>query len=304
MPSPESNPPVSAQAFQEKLLTIDLIDALRREEQRLDDALGDHQRMLVLRDDIKGYYAKAGITVPEATIDQAIKERQEQRYAFRPPALGTLGRTIATLYVHRKLTTVAVLLIAAIGVGTGLTVGQRAQAERAQFQSAQHCLIDAEARAGAPDARALDALQAEGDALQRGAEPGALQTWVVHAERTCTFFTQPLELRVTTQRGEKTGVRRDFRGAAGRQVSGYYIIADVVSPSGTPALALVTDVEHNAVHDAGRVGVRTSDSQYEALKRDKQDDGLISERVIGTKPANSLQWQLADAYASDFIVEW
>ncbi|MES2606233.1 MAG: DUF6384 family protein [Pseudomonadota bacterium] len=94
-----SNP--DAKAFEDKLLTIDLVDGLRREQERLDAALADAGRMQELRTEIQTYYAQAGITVSDALIDKAIAERQAQRFTFRPPALGLAGRFFANCYIYR-----------------------------------------------------------------------------------------------------------------------------------------------------------------------------------------------------------
>lgn len=107
-----------ARAFEEKLLTIDLIDSLRREQERLDAALGDAERMQVLRTEIQNYYAQAGISVSEALIDQAIAERQAQRLAFRPPALNPFGKLAASAWVYRKRVAAVLLLLVTAG-GTG-----------------------------------------------------------------------------------------------------------------------------------------------------------------------------------------
>lgn len=468
----------NAKAFEEKLLTIDLVDALRREEMRLDAALSDSERMLALREEIKAYYAKAGISVSEAIIDQAIAERQAQRYAFAAPRLSAAGKFFATLYVRRNAVVMGVAALALIAliaqqidssyqgwqqerelatyrsrittqvgdvqrafadwkslpetlpafppaevaaagswyqqlgdayaqarsvlrehatcsvvsVPEKLAPGwsgeanlahcaaqapaiaaavQRAQQQlgaatataqalnahgdlRAQFAAqpalldwpataqawqdvntqalrsegreafiaavtaatatvteiagqsrayaeAQQCLTTAGAEASGNDAEQLNALITQGQQLRTGnADAGQLKTWQTQARQTCEFFRQAMELQIVSGGREKTGVRRDFN----KKTSGYYIIADVLTPAGTPASALVTDVEQGQRHYLQRVGVRTSNEQYEAIKRDKQDDGRISQRLIGRKPANSLQWQLQPEYNTDFIVRW
>ncbi len=468
----------NAKAFEEKLLTIDLVDALRREENRLDAALSDGERMLALREEIKTYYAKAGISVSEAIIDQAIAERQAQRYAFAEPRLGALGKFFATLYVRRNAVVMGVAALALIaliaqqidssyqdwqqeraladyrsGIAAQVSDVQRAFGDwktlpetlpafpaadipaiagwqqqlgenyaqargvlrehatcsvvsvpeklapgwrgesnlaacaaqapaiaaavqraqqvlaaatatvqaanahndlRAQFAAqpalldwpataaawqevntqalrsegreafiaavtaagstvtqiagqsrayadAQQCLSTAGADAGGNDAEQLNALITQGQQLRSAnADAAQLKTWQTQAQQTCDFFRQAMELQIVSGGREKTGVRRDFN----KKTSGYYIIAEVLTPAGTPASALVTDVEQGERHYLQRVGVRTSNEHYEAIKRDKQDDGRISQRLIGRKPANSLQWQMQPEYNTDFIVRW
>lgn len=68
--------------------------------------------MQELRTEIQAYYAQAGITVSDAPIDQAIEERQQQRFVFRAPDLSPLGHVFASSYVHRGKVATAVVLVA------------------------------------------------------------------------------------------------------------------------------------------------------------------------------------------------
>lgn len=120
-----SNP--DPRAFEEKLLTIDLIDGLRREQERLDLALTDADRMKALRTEIQGYYAQAGITVSDALIDKAIAERQQQRFAFKPAKLGLSGRFIAGCYIYRTRLAAGVGTVALFSLF--LWLGQRQVAQ-------------------------------------------------------------------------------------------------------------------------------------------------------------------------------
>ncbi|MFN4291985.1 MAG: DUF6384 family protein [Permianibacter sp.] len=104
----------NAKAFEEKLLTIDLVDGLRREQERLDLALNDAEQMKALRTQIQAYYQQAGINVSDALIDQAIAERQAQRNVFKPSKLSTLGKLVATAYVFRRRIALTLGALAAI----------------------------------------------------------------------------------------------------------------------------------------------------------------------------------------------
>ena len=106
----------NAKAFEEKLLTIDLVDGLRREQERLDLALSDGEQMKALRAQIQAYYQQAGISVSDALIDQAIAERQAQRNTFKPNKLSAIGRAVATGYVYRRRIGIGLSALAAVTV--------------------------------------------------------------------------------------------------------------------------------------------------------------------------------------------
>src|SRR5688572_17635370 len=127
----------NAKAFEEKLLTIDLVDGLRREQERLDLALDDRERMEELRKEIHSYYSQAGIVVSDALIDRAIAERQQQRFAFKPPKLGTAGHIAARAWIYRGRVGALVATIALVASGSWFIEQQFAERALQEQQVAE-----------------------------------------------------------------------------------------------------------------------------------------------------------------------
>ncbi len=469
----------NAKAFEEKLLTIDLVDGLRREQERLDLALNDGEQMKVLRTQIQAYYQQAGITVSEALIDKAIAERQAQRNTFKPNKLSAIGRAVATTYVYRRrigigLSALAVITVLGWFIDRQVTAWQterelnayrnELQQKLDTFQRAQHsiaslpatltalesaqipalpqwsqqlqldfaqaklaltadsscaalalpaelnkpwseaaeldrcyasseslqgaasraqqamqahqqlatavqqyellnqrvaampalqdwravstallaattntvvgsdrqsfvnatehaaktvdtiatvaanharsagCLRDATGLASGDDKASLTGLLDTGLAYREADQISGVTGWTEQADKTCTFFKTPVELRIVSERGEKTGVWRYYDGKKGAKT--YYIIVDALTGGDNPVDALIESVEDQKDYQRHRFGVRVDERTFEAIKRDKQDDGLLEQPEIGRKPANSLRWQLADGFDAQFIAEW
>lgn len=469
----------NAKAFEEKLLTIDLVDGLRREQERLDLALNDGEQMKALRSQIQAYYQQAGISVSDALIDQAIAERQAQRNLFKANRLSAIGRLVASSYVYRRRIGVGLITLAAITVfawfldqqisswqrerelsayrselqqklddvqqslksadalptelaalssaqipalpqwsqqlqldfaQARLTLGTEAacaaltvpeemtkpwngetelqrcheQSERLQSASLQaqqtvrahqqlasavqqyellsqrvtampslsewravstamtsannntvvgsdrqafvsaseqaaqaietiatvassharsvSCLRDASSQASSSDQATLTELMNTGLGYRDAEQISGVDKWTAQADRTCAFFKQAVTLRVVSERGEKTGVWRYYDGNKGGKT--YYIIVDALSGGDAPVEALIQSVEDQKNYQRQRFGVRVDERTFEAIKRDKQDDGLLDQPEIGQKPANSLRWQLQPGFDAQFIAEW
>lgn len=295
----------SAKAFEEKLLTIDLVDGLRREQERLDLALDDRERMQELRTEIRAYYEQAGIVVSDALIDRAIAERQQQRFAFRPPKLGPAGHIAARAWIYRGRVTAIAGTIAVVASGGWLIEQQldkRAQQQLAEAERAHAnalaCLAESAAGAAPEDVAILEALQREGAALS----PAGAEDWNREANATCAFFATPVRLRVVSESGEQSGVWRYFDGNRGARA--YYLVVDALSASGAPVAVPFESAEDGREYRQARFAVRVDEALYERVRADKQDDGVLQDRDAGAKPANSLQWDLPAGFEPSFIAEW
>ena len=172
----------NAKAFEEKLLTIDLVDGLRREQERLDAALDDTERMQELRGEIQAYYSQAGIVVSDALIDKAIAERQEQRFAFRPPKLGARGHAVASAWVSRGRigATAAVVAVAAFG---GWFIEQQLAARELREQlAAYRAELQQQVDAVTDVQRDVAALPEELGAIESTQQIPALPGWLLELQ--------------------------------------------------------------------------------------------------------------------------
>ena len=471
----------NAKAFEEKLLTIDLVDGLRREQERLDLALNDAEQMKTLRTQIQAYYQQAGIAVSEVLIDQAIAERQAQRNTFKPNKLSALGRWVATAYVFRRRIAITLGALAAItllawyldqqisswqqareldayrdelqqrldavqslqqqaaalptelatltasdgisipalsqwsatlqlgyrqaqltlrgdsrctalqlpdelvkpwsgestlaactaqeptlqqalqqaqtlqrdhqqlamsvqafgllsqrvaalpvlqawrAVATTLAAAQAstvagsdylqfidstATASKAVEQiaavapahaSAVSCLQEAVGSADNADQNRLRALLDKGLGLPQAERADDVGDWTASADQTCRFFNSAVTLQLVSERGEKTGIWREYDG--NRRARTYYLIVDALA-AGSKTEVLVQSAEDQREYSRHRFGVRVDEATFERIKRDKQDDGLLEQPEVGQKPARSLRWQLPPGFDAKFIVEW
>ncbi|WP_157966830.1 DUF6384 family protein [Pseudomonas sichuanensis] len=124
------------------------------------------------------------------------------------------------------------------------------------------------------------------------------------------FATEPLTLELIDRPGIKSGVERCYEasGCSENSLRGksWYLIVEPLDSTGKPAFAPVTSVEDGTTRWASRFGVRVSYNEYLRVRQDKLDDGHISQRLIGEKPANSLTLRFNQRIspAPDMILEW
>ncbi|MHA6163898.1 DUF6384 family protein [Pseudomonas sichuanensis] len=124
------------------------------------------------------------------------------------------------------------------------------------------------------------------------------------------FAAEPLTLELIDRPGIKSGVERCYEasGCSENSLRGksWYLIVEPLDSTGKPAFAPVTSVEDGTTRWASRFGVRVSYNEYLRVRQDKLDDGHISQRLIGEKPANSLTLRFNQRIspAPDMILEW
>ncbi|MGP0171135.1 DUF6384 family protein [Pseudomonas sp. NCHU5208] len=101
------------------------------------------------------------------------------------------------------------------------------------------------------------------------------------------FAQQALSIDVVSRSSERSGVERTYRerGVSGRA---WFAIVEATDASGNVIKVPILDVETDKKAVVQTFGVRISEAEYQRLKEDKQQDGHIDNRHMGTKPAKSL----------------
>ncbi len=95
---------------------------------------------------------------------------------------------------------------------------------------------------------------------------------------------------IVSRPGERTGVFRVPDANTGAR--NYYLIVEALDPSGTALALPVTSEEDGKTATVSKWGVRVPKATYDAVARDKGDDGIVENRVLADKPRG----QLAPAY--------
>lgn len=298
----------------ELMLAMDVVDTLRHRETLVERELGQDLRDAELKERLRTLYKSQGLEVTDRILEQGIAALRESRFSYEPPSPG-LKRTLALLWVRRGTAGkwLAGILVA-LGLGGGYLVYEQGAAERmaeaARVEIAQTLpkslataadLAAREARAASARAR-VDTLVADGEAALARKDPVAARKAIAGLEELRGKLVQEYTLRIVARPGERTGVFRVPDVNTGAR--NYYIIVEAVTPSGEVLRLPVLSEENSKVETVDKWGVRVPQATYDAVGRDKQDDGIVQRNKLGEKRRGDLDPTYLMAVMGGAITKW
>ncbi len=138
-------------------------------------------------------------------------------------------------------------------------------------------------------------------ALNRGDLEGARQG----SQGLQQFYgqlVQEYELRIVSRAGEPSGVWREPDDQPGAR--NYYLIVEAVTPRGEILTVPVTSEEDGKTRKVAKWGMRVAAEVFEAVRRDKQDDGIVGNRRFGVKKRGDLLPAYLMRTTGGAITEW
>jgi len=147
-----------------------------------------------------------------------------------------------------------------------------------------------------------DALLADGEnALRAGDRAGAAKA---KAELTALAddLVQEYKLTIVSRPGESTAVWRRPPGKSSAR--NYYLIVEAITPKGEKLQLPIRDEETGETKLVSRFGVRVPESVYESVRRDKTDDGIVKDNVVGIKKRGRLTIEYKMPAEGGFITRW
>ena len=154
------------------------------------------------------------------------------------------------------------------------------------------------------DAGQFQPLFAKVDQAVRVMDATAAEQGLKEVEQLRAIAATPLTLEVVSRTGEKSMVERNFDPTGGKS---WYLLAEALDASGNVVPLPITSVETGERRYASMFGVRVNQATYQAAKNDKQADGLVDDRLMGKKAANSLSFAFVKGPVKtkpDYILEW
>lgn len=206
-------------------------------------------------------------------------------------------------------------------------IQQRLTEQKGIIDRAQNDLENAEAAIGSirslgTDFNDLDSLRAEAlkaarekgvaekiEALYNNAlsavKSGDLET--AKTTRNALQYTrdvlgQEYTLQIVSRPGTPSGVWRYPDDS--RTARNYYLIVEAVSPSGQRLKLPITSEEDGKVRVASEWGLRVEPQVYEQVKQDKQQDGIVNRKIVGSKKRGDLTPEYTVATTGGTITEW
>jgi hypothetical protein len=298
----------------ELMMAMDVVDTLRHQENLALKELGQDDRDDGLKARLRQIYEDQGLAVNDRILEAGIKALKEQRFSYTPEGSG-FGRFMAGLWVKRGLVgTALAALVVAGGVAIGVTAWNETQALRAADQarvelettlpqqlSQAYAQAKAEARVGTAG-QAADRLIADGQAALARKDAVGARKAITDLDALRAALVQTYVLRIVSREGEQTGVFRI--PDVNTQARNYYLIVEPVTPSGQVLALPILNEETNRTETVSKFGQRVSREVFDAVRRDKQDDGIIQRNALGEKPRGTLDIVYSMPVLNGRITKW
>jgi hypothetical protein len=115
-------------------------------------------------------------------------------------------------------------------------------------------------------------------------------------------LAQAYRIRIVQRAGEPSGIWRV--PAANPRAQNFYLIVEAVDAQDRVVRTRVTSEENRRTAEVTRWGLRVPPEVFEAVRRDKQDDGIIQNDIVGEKRAGERErrWRINTTGAA--ILEW
>jgi hypothetical protein len=301
------------QTLDELMLAMDVVDTIRFRELIVERELGQGERDDALRARLREIYKSQGIEVTDAIIDQGIKALRESRFVYTPPPAG-LGRTLALMWVRRGriIAWTSALLIGVTALWGGYQYGLVAPAERAAANArleltetlpkalaTANAAVMAEARVDAARTQA-EALLRDGQAALAANNADGARTAIAGLDALRTKLVQTYQLRIVSD--NTTGFYRIPN--VNESARNYYIVVEAIGPDGRALTVPVTNEEDSRSYNVAAWGIRVPQTTFEAVARDKRDNGIIENRILGDKQRGELDPRYRMSVLGGAVTSW
>jgi hypothetical protein len=296
------------------MMAMDVVDTLRHEEGQIARELDSDARDAAMVERLRQVYASQGIDVPDHILKAGVEDLKRDRFVYTPPSAG-FQRTLALIYISRStwskwLAALAAVLIVFTGAWFFLVKlpAQRAEAElqarltalpatltelvgridglteNTEVETTAKTLAD-DGKLALADGRTEAAFKAEADLRDLAAR-----------------LQEVFEVRIVSREGVPTGVSRIPE--ANPDTENYYIVVEAVDPDGNILNRKILSEESSEAELVDKWGQRVTDTIYNAVRRDKMEDGIVQKGVLGQKRRGELDIKWRSGVQDGAITKW
>ena len=307
--------PSQPQKLDDVMIAMDVVDTLRHREHLVERELNEDGRESELIARLRQIYREQGIEVPDQVLAEGVKALKDSRFVYTPPP-ASWKRTLLTLWVKRQLygtrtgLAAAVLLLLAGSYYAFVSRPARLAKEQARIEITQtlpkqlrqtHADImaiatDAEAKAKAT------ALATDAERAIRAGDRAAMVKVNGELAQLQQDLLREYSLTIVSRAGESTGIwRRPPQGGLARN---YYLIVEAIAPDGRKLSLPIRNEETGMVETVSKFGVRVPEETFQAVARDKRDDGIVQKNRFGVKRRGTLTVDYEMPFEGGFITKW
>lgn len=299
----------------ELMMAMDVVDTLRHDERIALKELGSDERDAAMIQRLREIYTSQGIEVSDRILREGVENLKQNRFVYSPPAVG-FQRLLALIYVTRMrwAKAIAILLLLAVAAVLAwrfLVVAPREQAAEALrielTQTLPTQIAETVRRIGevAEEAAAREqaaTLATGGQAALAANDAAAARKALADLKALEARLLQVYDIRIVSRPGTPTGVTRIPE--ANTSARNYYLVVEAVAPDGSVLPQNVTSEEDGARKTVTIWGQRVPQSTFDAVRRDKEEDGIVSNPVLGVKARGRLQPEWRAQVETGAITQW
>jgi hypothetical protein len=303
------------QTLDDLMIAMDVVDTLRHREDLVERELDEEGREAELIERLRKIYRDQGIEVPDKVLLDGVKALRESRFVYTPPPPGW-KRTMLTAWARRDVYGRRTGIAAAV-IGAGLGGYYLLQVRPARLAQEQvrveltqtlpkglkqaHANVLAIAVDPAAKQKA-EALLADGERALRDGNRAAAAKAKGELSALADDLTREYTLTIVSRPGESTAVWRRPPGKSSAR--NYYLIVEAVTPKGEKLSLPIRDEETGETRTVSKFGVRVPESVYEAVRRDKTDDGIVRSNILGIRKRGKLAVDYQMPAEGGFITRW
>jgi len=303
------------QKLDDIMIAMDVVDTLRHREDLVARELNTEGREGELVARLRQIYRDQGIEVPDSVLAEGVKALKDSRFVYTPPPPGW-KRTWLTWWVRRntygKRLAIAAgaLAILLIGYHVLVTRPARLAEERTRVEVAE--TLPKRIRQAYADVLAVTAdetakeraaaLLTDGERAIRSGDRTAMVKISADLAALRDEITREYTLTIVSRAGESTGVWR--RPPHGSQARNYYLIVEPITQDGRKLSLPIRNEETGVTEIVAKFGVRVPETTFDAVARDKRDDGIVQKNRFGVKRRGVLAVDYQMPFEGGFITKW
>ncbi|MET1411247.1 DUF6384 family protein [Roseibium sp. HPY-6] len=296
------------------MMVMDVVDTLRHEEGQVARELKADERDAAMLDRLRQVYASQGIEVPDHILKAGVENLKRDRFVYSPPNTG-FQRSLAMIYISRGTWSKWLAAAAAIVVVAAaawyffvLMPQQRAEAEllaRLEALPSNYTelvqRIDGLTEDGAVEAKAASLAEDGRLALQDGKNEAAFKA-EADLRALAGRLQEVFEVQIVSRQGEPTGLTRIPE--ANPNTENFYIVVEAIDPDGNTISQTILSEESGTSETVDKWGQRVSEAIYDAVRRDKMEDGIVQKGVLGQKRRGEIDINWRSGVQDGAITTW
>lgn len=297
------------------MLAMDVVDTLRHEQTLIARELGASAREAQLIERLRRIYHDQGIEVPDHILAEGVKALAESRFTYTPPP-NSFATRLARLYVSRgrwgrpALVAAAALVLIVGGYFLVYRPYQAGVEEAARIELAEGlpARMDDMYRNIFNETKVQSALEIAEPwvergkaAAARGDREGALQA-IAELEAIHGQLMAEYSIRIVNRPGESTGIWRFPE--SNTEATNYYLVVEALGLDGEPVTLPIENEETGEVEEVSSWAIRVPEVTYEAVRVDRQDDGIIQRDILGLKQYGFLDTDYTMPVLDGALTQW